>query len=80
MIPNNYLDNIKVGLGWDTKCDIDSSILMMDYSHNLYSNVYFGNKKSCDGAVQHSGDNLTGEGSGDDETIFVNLTKVDPKV
>jgi stress response protein SCP2 len=35
---------------------------------------------SQDGAIKHSGDNLTGEGSGDDETIFINLNKVSEKV
>ena len=42
--------------------------------------VYFGKKKSRDGAILHGGDNTTGEGSGDDETISINLSKVDPKV
>ena len=46
----------------------------------MYDNVYFINKTSKDGAVKHSGDNLTGVGSGDDETISINLEKVDSSV
>lgn len=41
--------------------------------------VYFGHQSSGDGAVKHAGDNLTGEGEGDDEQIFVELQKVNPK-
>ena len=46
----------------------------------MYDNVYFGNLKSKDGAITHSGDNRTGAGSGDDETISINLEKVDSSV
>lgn len=52
----------------------------MTSQNEMYCNVYFGNKKSPDGSVVHSGDNVTGFGSGDDETIAVNLEKTDPKV
>ena len=79
-IPQKALQNVQVGLGWDTRCDIDASIMMFNNEKLLYDNVYFGNKTSKDGAIKHSGDNLTGVGSGDDETISINLEKVDSSV
>lgn len=59
--------------------DCDASVLMLGENDRLQNNhdvVYFGNLKSRDGSVQHSGDNLTGDGDGDDEQIFVDLSKV----
>ena len=53
--------------------------LMLGENDKLQNNndvVYFGNLKSKDGSVQHSGDNLTGAGDGDDEQIIVDLSKV----
>jgi stress response protein SCP2 len=59
--------------------DCDASVLMLSENDRLQNNqdvVYFGNLKSRDGSIQHSGDNLTGDGDGDDEQIFVDLSKV----
>lgn len=59
--------------------DCDASVLMLDENDKLQgvSNlIYFGNLKSKDGSVVHTGDNLTGEGDGDDEVILVDLSKV----
>jgi stress response protein SCP2 len=59
--------------------DCDASVLMLDENDKLdgiNNVVYFGNLKSKCGSVQHTGDNLTGEGDGDDETILVELSKV----
>ena len=59
--------------------DCDASVLMLDENNKLQgvSNlIYFGNLKSKDGSVTHTGDNLTGEGEGDDEVILVDLSKV----
>ena len=59
--------------------DCDASVLMLGENDRLQNNqdvVYFGNLKSRDSSVQHSGDNLTGDGDGDDEQIFVDLNKV----
>lgn len=56
--------------------DCDASVLMLNEQEKLVDVVYFGNTKSSCGSVIHSGDNLTGEGDGDDEQIFVNLNKV----
>ena len=71
--------NYSIGLGWDTKCDVDASCALLVGDSLAAEFIYFGNKKSKDNSVQHMGDNLTGEGSGDDETIHVNLKKVDKK-
>lgn len=71
------MTSFKLGLGWDTECDIDSSVLMVDEKGELLENIYFGNKVSKHEAVKHGGDNLTGEGKGDDEVIDINLSIVD---
>jgi tellurium resistance protein TerD len=59
--------------------DCDASVLMLGENGKLLSKdnvVYYGNKKSSCGSVAHSGDNLTGDGDGDDEVIMVELQKV----
>lgn len=58
--------------------DIDASVILLE-NDKFTSNanlIYYGNKTSQSGAVKHSGDNLTGEGEGDDETIYTNLSKI----
>lgn len=84
------LKRVVIGLGWDVKqsdtgadFDLDASCFMLGENGKLVSDqhfVFYNNLKSPDGAVQHTGDNLTGSGDGDDEQIKVNLEKVDPKV
>lgn len=79
-----------VGLGWDTNSsetgtdfDLDASIFIMGENGKLLADeffVFYNNKTSPDGAITHAGDNLTGAGAGDDETIQVDLTKIDPRV
>ncbi len=56
--------------------DLDASCLLFDESGNLLDTVWFRQLRSQDGSIQHSGDNRTGEGAGDDEQIQVNLTAV----
>lgn len=83
------LKNIKIGLGWDTNAtdtgsdfDLDASIFMLDATNKATADsdfIFFNNLKSTDGSVVHEGDNLTGEGDGDDEMINIDLSKVDPK-
>ncbi len=83
------LKNIKVGLGWDTNAtdtgtdfDLDASIFMLDASNKATADsdfIFFNNLKSTDGSVVHQGDNLTGDGDGDDEVIDIDLSKVDEK-
>mgnify|MGYP006162549173 FL=1 len=68
--------NFKVGLGWDqvgTPVDLDASVVCMQGTFALADACFFGKLKVFNGALQHSGDNRSGEGAGDDESISVNL-------
>jgi tellurium resistance protein TerD len=76
------LTAVTVGLGWDARTtdgqafDLDASAIGCKADGKVASDqhfVFFNNLKSPDGAIEHTGDNLTGEGSGDDEQIKVNL-------
>ncbi|WDV45599.1 TerD family protein [Clostridiaceae bacterium M8S5] len=63
--------------------DCDASLFMLNANDKLESSkhvVYFGNLKSYDGSIVHMGDNLTGDGDGDDEQIMVNLKDVPSNV
>ena len=83
---NAGLRRVMVGLGWDINAfntgadfDLDASAFLLDASGRVTSEedlVYFGNLRHISGAVQHMGDNLTGEGDGDDEQILVDLQKI----
>jgi tellurium resistance protein TerD len=74
-----------IGLGWDTNAsttgaafDLDASVFILGANSKLVGDDYFvfyNNAKSPDGAVTHTGDNLTGDGDGDDESILVVLSK-----
>lgn len=86
---NAGLKRIAVGLGWDAKSslfgadiDVDASVFIVDANNKLVRDgiVYFGDRDYNRGTVTHSGDNLTGHGSGDDETIVIDLTKVPAEV
>jgi tellurium resistance protein TerD len=77
-----------VGLGWDERTtsgadfDLDASALMVNAAGKILSDahfVFFNNLKSPDGSVEHTGDNLTGGGDGDDEKLLVNLAVVPPE-
>jgi tellurium resistance protein TerD len=79
------LSAVTVGLGWDvrtttgTEFDLDASALLVKADGQVLSDkhfVFYGNLKSPEGAVEHTGDNLTGEGAGDDEQISVVLGSV----
>ncbi|MEU1281923.1 TerD family protein [Streptomyces sp. NPDC005805] len=79
------LTAVTVGLGWDvrtttgTDFDLDASALLTNAEGKVATDgnfVFFNNLKSPDGSVEHTGDNLTGEGEGDDEAIKVNLAAV----
>ena len=74
-----------VGLGWDARTtsgaafDLDASALLVNGGGKVLSDqhfVFFNNLTSPDGSVEHTGDNLTGEGEGDDEVIKVDLARV----
>lgn len=62
---------LEVGLGWDTRTDLDSIAYLFDASGVIKRTVYFGDKKFT--GIFLNGDNLTGEGEGDDEIITVTL-------
>ncbi|MFD0855247.1 TerD family protein [Actinomadura adrarensis] len=76
---------VSVGLGWDVRAttgadfDLDASALLVGADGKVLSDehfVFFNNLKSPEGSVEHTGDNLTGEGEGDDESINVDLRGV----
>jgi tellurium resistance protein TerD len=77
-----------IGLGWDTNAsatgvdfDLDASIFVMNEEKKIISDhhlVFFNNLKTPCGGVIHTGDNLTGDGDGDDEQILVDLNKIHP--
>lgn len=81
------LKKIMIGLGWELKngnnVDLDASVFMLGDNGKLPADEYFvfyNNLKSPDGAVQHTGDNRTGAGDGDDEMILANLPLIDGSV
>jgi tellurium resistance protein TerD len=83
------LQAVIVGLGWDVRTttgadfDLDASALMVGTDGKILSDshfIFFNNLTSPDGSVEHTGDNLTGEGEGDDEQIKVNLVAVPQEV
>ena len=88
------LTSVVMGLGWDVakkkglfgfgggnqSIDLDASCFMFDDNNRPVDLVWFRQLRSKDGSIQHSGDNLTGEGDGDDEQIAVNLARVPAQV
>ncbi|MDO5768335.1 MAG: TerD family protein [Psychrobacter sp.] len=79
------LTNMTIGLGWDPRAtdgqdfDLDAIAFLLDESGKVRNDqdfIFFNNLKSGDGSVEHTGDNRTGEGDGDDESIKVNLAAV----
>ena len=82
------LTAVVVGLGWDARTtdgaafDLDASAIICNADGKALSDqhfVFFNNLKSPDGAVEHTGDNVTGEGAGDDEQLKVNLSALPPE-
>lgn len=85
------LTQVRMGLGWDQakksgffggggNIDLDASALLFDSNRNLIEYVAYNRLRSSDGSVRHGGDNLTGAGDGDDETIDVDLSRVPANV
>ncbi len=88
------LTKVTMGLGWDAKkkkgflgfgggeqqIDLDASCVLFDEGGNMIDVVWFGQLKSKDGSIVHTGDNRTGAGEGDDEQIIVDLSKVPANV
>jgi tellurium resistance protein TerD len=83
---NPKLSRIMVGLGWDTNkytagadFDLDAAAFLLGVGDRVLSDqefVFYGNLKHISGAVEHMGDNRTGEGEGDDEQLLVDLSLV----
>lgn len=75
-----------VGLGWDTNrydggadFDLDASAFMLGANGKVRKDedfIFYGNLQSSDGSVRHTGDNLTGDGDGDDEVLIIDFSKV----
>lgn len=89
------LDKVILGLGWDVaarkggflsffggsgEIDLDASCLLFNSARQLVDVVWFEQLRSRDGSIQHTGDNVTGAGEGDDEQIIVELSRVPPQV
>ncbi|WP_131667468.1 TerD family protein [Psychrobacter pygoscelis] len=83
------LTNMTVGLGWDPRAtdgqdfDLDAIAFLLNDAGKVRNDqdfIFFNNLKSSDGSVEHTGDNRTGEGEGDDEQIKVNLTNVPSEI
>ncbi|MET8750555.1 TerD family protein [Streptomyces sp. NPDC004667] len=75
------LSQVKMGLGWEpafrgADIDLDASVIAYGPQRNHIDSCYFGKLSILGGAIKHSGDNLTGEGAGDDEVIVVDLGRL----
>ena len=76
-------------MGWDTnnaatggEFDLDASVFVLGENNKLISDghfIFYNNTTSPDGAIEHTGDNRTGDGDGDDEQINVDLSKISPE-
>lgn len=86
----NGLSEVVVGLGWDAakrgffgstpNFDCDASAIIIDDNNKYSGCVYYGDRAALNKAVYHHGDNLTGDGDGDDEQITVKLSKLPSSV
>ncbi|WP_328396249.1 TerD family protein [Nocardia sp. NBC_00416] len=83
------LTAVAVGLGWDVRSttgaefDLDASAIATGADHKVLSDqhfVFYNNLRSPEGSVEHTGDNLTGAGEGDDEVINVDLAATPPTI
>ncbi|MGA9873754.1 MAG: TerD family protein [Rhodococcus sp. (in: high G+C Gram-positive bacteria)] len=83
------LTAVSIGLGWDVRnttggdFDLDASAIGLGADKKSAGDLYFvfyNNLRSPDGAIEHTGDNRTGEGEGDDETINVDLVALSPDI
>jgi tellurium resistance protein TerD len=83
------LSKVLIGLGWDTRStdgadfDLDASAFLLAPGDRVRSDedfIFYNNLRSGDGSVEHTGDNRTGEGEGDDESLKVDLSRVPQQV
>lgn len=82
---DSSLSKILIGLGWDERAtdggdfDLDASAFLLSVSGKVRSDadfIFYNQLRSSDGSVEHTGDNRTGQGDGDDEAIKVDLSRV----
>lgn len=83
------MKNVLVGLGWDVRTtdgqdfDLDASAFLLSETGKVRSDsdfIFYNNLKSADGSVTHTGDNRTGEGDGDDESLIIKLNMIPANV
>nr|WP_309592542.1 MULTISPECIES: TerD family protein [Moraxella] len=83
------LKKLLIGLGWDERAtsgaefDLDASVFLLTTSGKVRGDhdfIFYNQLKSADGAVEHTGDNRSGAGDGDDEAVKVNLSLVSPEI
>ncbi|SNS89590.1 TerD family protein [Rhodococcoides kyotonense] len=83
------LTAVSIGLGWDVRnttggdFDLDASAIGLNTNKKSLNDLFFvfyNNLRSPDGAIEHTGDNQTGEGEGDDESIDIDLTALSPEI
>lgn len=79
------MKNVLIGLGWDVRAtdgqdyDLDASVFLLADNGKVRNDsdfIFYNNLRSADGSVEHTGDNRTGEGEGDDESIKIKLDKI----
>lgn len=79
------MKNVLIGLGWDVRAtdgqdyDLDASVFLLAENGKVRNDldfIFYNNLRSADGSVEHTGDNRTGEGEGDDESIKIKLDKI----
>ncbi|AJA44174.1 tellurium resistance protein TerD [Frischella perrara] len=83
------MKNVLIGLGWDVRAtdgqdyDLDASVFLLAENGKVRNDldfIFYNNLRSADGSVEHTGDNRTGEGDGDDESIKIKLDKIPANV
>ena len=83
------MTKVLVGLGWDARStdgqdfDLDASAFLLKADGKVRADsdfIFYNQLKSTDGSVEHTGDNRTGEGDGDDEAIKIDLSKVPAEI
>lgn len=85
LVKSEFINNVFMGIGWDPAnedddVDLDASCVLLDGENEVIEVIDFGNLTSEDEAIEHLGDNLTGDGDGDDEVINVNLKELSEDV
>ena len=83
------LTQVLVGLGWDARAtdgvdfDLDASAFLLGANEKVrgeHDFIFYNQTRSQDGSVEHTGDNRTGDGDGDDEAVTIDLGKVSPEI